>query len=383
MLHLKYAPKQLSECVANLNVIKDLTNYLESTTENTVCVVYGNIGSGKTVTVNLVLKDLHLHKTEINYTEKINKSNLLEKLEKTQNTVIIFEDSQFYNNDLYICLNSYYKNRKSLKKIIIISDIVFSKIYNVNIISIETKITNIKIYQKFIKNIMNMEKIKKSFILKYIDKYSNNIRSCITNLDSTSMYYNTNDNNLIHCINKLSNTNDIDDKINIINDNYINIQYLYFENIHMYDIDIKTRLKVSNAMIFCDTFNTLGYNTQNWEYIKYILYVSTINTSNILQTPPLNLTKSTIWSTYSNLCSKTNKINVLLANSCFEYNYEIIKYIQNLLIHSLNNSNEDKIEYICKKYNIKTFETLNDILQIGYVKKKVFKNIKLIKGINK
>ena len=382
MLHIKYAPKTLSECVANLNVVKELSNYLNSQTENTVCVIFGKTGSGKTLTVNLLLQELQVHKTEINYTEKISKTFLSEKIETTQNTILVFEDAQYYENDLYMSLKKYFKTTNSLKKIIIISDIEVSKFLNTNVIYIETKITNRKLYCKFIKNIMKNENIKKPFILKYIEKYSNNIRSCITNLDSESIYSSVNHIDSNCCLQDLSTNLDIHNKIHIIHNNYMNIQYLYYENINLYDIDINTRLKFSNAMIFCDIFNTLGYNTQNWEYLKYILYVSTIQSSNILHEPPKNILKSTIWSTYSNLKSKTNKINILLTNTYFAHDYMKIKYVQYSIMKHLKDSNTDEIKKICKEYNINKSDTLNEILQIGFMKKQILKNVKILKCID-
>ena len=201
------------------------------------------------------------------------------------------------------------------------------------------------------------------------------------NYDST--FYEIDKENIIHCIQKISDIKDKNEKLNIIRDNYTNIQYLYYENIYSYNIDIKTRLKFSNAMIFCDTFTTLGYNTQNWNFLKYIPYVSTIQSINILHKPPKILSKSTIWSSYSNLSSKINKINLLLTNPLFMYNYKILKYIQTLLIKYLNTLNINEFENICNKYNINDYQTINNILQIGLIKKQNLKNINLIKHINK
>lgn len=382
MLHLKYAPKQISECVANLNVIKELSKYLKNNIENTISLVYGNTGSGKTLTTNLLLQDLDIHKTEINFTDKINKIYLQEKIEKTQNTILIFEDAQFYENDLIYVLNNFFKKKKSFKKIIIISDIEFQKCLHVNILSIETKLTNMKLYINFIKNIIKKEKIKKSFILKYIDNFSNNIRSCITNLDYESALYAKND-NIDYCISKLSTNITLNKKLELLQKKNINIQYIYYENIHAYNIDIKTRLNFSNAMILCDFFNTAGYNNQNWEMLKYIQFVSCIYSSNILPEPPKLLIKSTIWSSYSNLCTKMNKLNIMFTNELFLYNYKILKYIQIKLLEHIKDKNITKIKEICYIYNIKEHETLLDIIQIGFVKKQNIKNIKLLKHINK
>ena len=382
MLHLKYAPKILSECAANLNVIKELSNYLKNNIKNTVCLIHGNTGSGKTLTTNLILKDLKMHKTELNFTDKINKVVLQEKIDKTQNSVLVFEDAQFYENELMYALNCFFKSKTSFKKIIIISDSEFPTSSFVNIVSIQTKITNKKLYCNFIKNILKKENINKSFILKYICNFSNKIRSCISNLDNeqTSHGY-LHDNS--ECIKTLSTSITVNEKIKILQNNYINIQHIYYENIIYYDIDIKTRLQFSKSMVLCDFYNTIGYNNQNWEMLNYIPYVSCIYSSNILPEPPKTLSKSTIWSSYSNLCSKINKTNLLFKNEYFLYNYKIIKFIQTEIKKNLKNNNVNEIKTICLNYNINEYETLLDIINIGNVKKQIIKNIKLIKSINK
>ena len=125
----------------------------------------------------------------------------------------------------------------------------------------------------------------------------------------------------------LADTTTIHEKYQIAASNSINIQYAYFENIPSYDIDIKTRLSFSEAMINCDRFNTVSYKSQNWEFSDYITFCC-IKSSNILPSIKPNIKKSTIWSNYSNFCSKQNKILSMYINESFFYSYNRLKYVQ-------------------------------------------------------
>lgn len=378
MLHLKYAPEDVSECIVNGNIINDLSKYLKSNETNTVCFIHGNIGSGKTLTTNLVIKNLKMHKTEINFTDKINKNFLFDKIQNTQNSIIVFEDSQFYYNDLIHTLNIYFKKKEIVKKIIIISDIEYKNIININVIYLETKITNMKLYINFIKKVSNKEKIKKKFILKHISKFSNNIRSCLLNLEDDSTLYTINDdNNIENTIHQLSKNINMEEKIKLLHNNNVNIQYAYYENIHLYNINIKTRLMFSKAMIFCDTMSTISYSTQNWLYVNYITFVSCVSTSNMLSSPPKYFSKSSIWSNYSNYCSKVNKVNLVLRNKNFLYSFKILKYIQASVLKYLQEENLNEIKKICIFYNIARVDLI-DILHVGCIKKQIIKNIKCL-----
>ena len=304
MLHLKYAPKTITDCVVNLNIIKELPKYLKSKDTNTVCIINGNSGSGKTLTTNLILKHLQLKAIEINFTEKVNRCYINEKIEISTKGVIIFEDSQNYMNDLNKVLLQYFKNHpNSSKKIIIILDTEIPKLKNINYINLTSQITNVNLYHKFIKKIIKEEKIKIKNITDFILKFDNNLRLCITTLenglsDNTSMFTN---NNIEYIYTKILEKIDLKEKEKLIHHNNINVQFMYYENVHKYDMDIEKRLKFSEAMIFCDQFNTRAYNNQNWKYLDYITYVSCIKSSDIIPyLQKITLKKSTIWSSYSN-----------------------------------------------------------------------------------
>lgn len=384
MLHLKYAPKHVSECVANLNIIKELPKYINDKNINTICFINGNIGSGKTLTTKLILNDLNVHRTEINFTDKINKSFLAEKIERTQNTILIFEDAHFYQHDLSLVLNKYFQNKNSHRKMIIISDIDFIKLFNINVKSCVTKITNSKIYSNFIKNIAKNENIKKKYISNHISHFSNNIRSCITNLNYESTLFNSNEESFLEDkLLQLSADINMKQKLNLIQNNTLIIQYSYYENINSYNIDIKKRLKFSYAMIFCDHMNTLSYNSQNWNCINYITYASCLKSSNILPKPPKQFLKTSIWSNFSNFCSKLNKMNIIFINDKFLYNIQILKYIQMKILKYIKENNIFDIQVLCDEYNIKKYDDIIDILHIGSIKKTNIKNLKLLKNINK
>ena len=381
MLHLKYAPKNISECVVNSNIIKDLNKYLLNDDINTFCYINGETGSGKSLTTNLVIKNLGLHSTEVNYIDKIKKEFLYEKINKTRDTILIFEDSHLYENDLLNALNENFKKRKTKNKYILISDNNEIKT-NLNYIILTTKITNVKQYKNFITGILKKENIKIKNISNYILKNGPNVRNCINHInhskDLYESYYKKSNTEILH---RLSDNISLKRRFQLMNNDFLNLQYLYFENIGSYKIDIKTRIIFSNAMIFCDQLNTYAYNFQHWEILKYIIYCSSIKCSMILPSPNFILKKSTTWSSYSNLCSKTNKMNIIFINELFLYNFEIVKYVKKLLLTEIKRNDVIKIKNIIMHYNIKSYLNLIDILQIGTMKKIKIKNINIVKKL--
>jgi len=381
MLHLKYAPTNLSECVVNRNIVKQLPKYLNDNNINTVALINGMSGSGKTLTTKLIIQTLKIHITEINFSNKITKDYISEKINNTKHTILVFEEANLYEKELINALNIYFTKKKSRKKIIIISDSEFSNSkFNYNVMT--TQISNIKEYTRFIKNIIKKENIKIKKISNYVLKNGTNIRKCINNLVNLNGIQETfHDENNEEMLNKLSENITITEKYNLILNNFVNIQYIYFENICSYEIDIKKRILFSKTMVFCDQFNTLAYTSQNWDFLNYIIYCSTIKSSIILPPPTCIIKNPTIWSSYSNLCCKMNKLYILYMNNTFLYNFNIVKNIKYKLLDAINNNDVNIILQIISQYNITSYTVLTEILQVGLIKKEHIKNIKILKKI--
>ena len=384
MLHLKYTPKTVAECVVNNNIVNELPKYILNDSSNQICFVVGQPGSGKTVTTNLVLENLKKNLIEVNFSHKINKEYLHDKLTRTNNAVVVFEDSHLYESDLTAALIKAFKNRKIYKKVIIITYSEFATISYLDYKVFKTTITNKKTYKNFIASIAKSENFKVKKLTLYIEKCENNIRDCINNLSHPQSYNFYTDTNVESTIYKLAETNTFDYKNSIIN-NSISLQFAYFENIVSYSIDIATRLLFSEAMIFCDQLTTNAYTYQNWEIMNYIVYGACIKSSMILPVPSFPIVKSTTWSSFSNLCSKLNKINYIYLNQKFEFSLITIKFFRTTFIQLLNAETfgKEEIEKILKlllQYNIATYQELENILNVGSIKKQTYKNLKVLKG---
>ena len=123
-------------------------------------------------------------------------------------------------------------------------------------------------------------------------------------------------------------------------------------------------------MIFCDQLTTNAYTYQNWEIMNYIVYGACIKSSMILPVPSFPIVKSTTWSSFSNLCSKLNKINYIYLNQKFEFSLITIKFFRTTFIQLLNAETfgKEEIEKILKlllQYNIATYQELENILNTG------------------
>lgn len=375
MLSIKYAPKNLSECVCNSNIIKTLKSFLSVDSNSGIYNVYGPTGSGKTTTVSLVLTELQKQYVEINSTQKINKSILTQQIENinkySPKTIFIFEDIESYLSDLQSVLKA--KVYSNLKIIIIsLESVSFCKQYTIE--SHKTIINNIKLYKKYISNVLKTEKTKVKNIDTYIKYYESNIRECINNIKS----YNIKDTNLTLDANQkiqyiLSQDLSYSEKYNIIGSESNFIMFMIFETMTSINLSIDDRITISNLIIEVDNINSSMYKSHDWESLKYITN-NVIAIMDIISKYPVPTTfkNSNIWSLYSNMCSKYQRINELYIE-CEKLNFSIknIKIIQNVIIEQ----DIDQIKTIMKQYDLINQNVL-DIMSLNFSNmKKQFKNI--------
>ena len=62
---------------------------------------------------------------------------------------------------------------------------------------------------------------------------------------------------------------------------------------------------------------------------------------------------------------------------------KIIKYVQRQIEEYLSENNTLQIKHMLKEYKLESYDNIMDILQVGYIKKKVIMNTKLLKHISK
>lgn len=384
MLHDKYCPKTISESVVNSNVIKQLKKYLTTNTTNHIFTLNGPHGSGKTVTISLILKDLQRKHVEINLgSQKITKSILEQRIHLftkfSPDIIIVFEEIDPYVNDVVSIMKSLSKFKS---KIIFVSIVELPVVKEFTYEKCTTCITNFKIYKKFISSINKAEKTKIKNIDTHIQQNKQNIRECINSLE----YADCKDFTFLSIQQKIDQLKENDfsysEKYNFLNNDSIHFIFMIHETLCNLQLSIKDRIRIQELIIDADILHTELFVSQNWECTCYLTNFA-VEIVNIIQqyNIPLKVKNSNIWSLYSNICSKQLRIN-LLYEKCPDigYSFQIFKYLQHTIKQCIIDKNNSKLCEVMKDYNL-TPGHVTEIIQLNFVQyklqtKNILKHIK-------
>lgn len=384
MLINKYCPKISKDFIINKNIIKSLNIYLTNETHNKVFIITGQIGSGKTTVVDVLLKENKKRKIEIN--EKLTTNTITEKLNiwkmyNIKNIVYVFEEYENINDTFNIIIN---QNIDNLKIIFIISEFEIPKTYLSNYEIVETKITNKKNYINFFKTICKQENldIKINYINSLINKYDLNMREIIINLLDKQEIKNVNDQyNLNKRLNDFLKSEMNPD---LFKNESIQLSGYIYQNLYAIKNNEK-QLNIMKNIIVSDTFQTVLY-TKNINMIDYIYDITCINTLYEFKKYKLNTFEyPKIWSLYSNKCSRIQYKNKLLTKyKSFHLSvYNLLNFRQTFY-EFLKNNKIDELNLLCKKID---FVTLSDIISMTKIydyddnRTVLNKNKKIIKSI--
>ena len=369
MLHDKYCPKTISECVVNSNVIKQLKKYLTINTTSHIFTLNGPTGSGKTVTVSLVLKDLQRKHVEINLgSQKITKSNLEQKIylftKFSPDTVIVFEEIDSYLSDVVSIMKSLSKFNS---KVIFISIDELPVVKEFTYERCTTCITNFKLYKKFISSINKSEKTKIKNIDIHVQQNKQNIRECINSLE----YADCKDHTFLSVQQKIDQIKENDysylEKYNLLNNDSIRFIFMIHETLCNLDLSINDRIRIQELIINADILHTELFVSQNWECTCYLTNFA-VEIMNIIHqyNIPLKLKNSNIWSLYSNICSKQLRIH-LLYEKCPDlgYSFQTFKYLQHNIKQYIIDKNNSKLCEVMKQYNLSPGH-ISEIIQLNF-----------------
>lgn len=334
MNNITYCPKHVSEMITNQHIVNELEDYLTKKTDNTLFIITGETGSGKTLSIDLTLNKLNKIKHEIN--DKITNSQLTEYINiwnmyNIKNKVYVFEEAG-YNQDI---LNNLQKiNIQNIKIIIILNEI---KEVLKNHIVVTTKIINKKKYEQFLYDIYvkeNVKKTKKECKL-IIEKFNTNIREA---MNYTYEYKRDYDSDIIIKEKILEALSD-EHKDDIIK--YDSIQSLGF--FYQTYSQIKKKnilLTLCKSLIDADNFQTRYYSNGyiNLEYIHYMTHKKCLNyfrRENIV-----DLESPKIWSMYSNICARKQVIYRMYKTNYVNFSIEKLLYTRYLIFNNMKNNLE-------------------------------------------
>lgn len=250
----KYKPLNLQDIIGNEKIVNFLTQVTINNIQNILFT--GDYGVGKTLFINLLIKNLKIKKKNIlhiNLDNDFKKNNIKDKIlnflkKKEKNFIIIdnyYEIPIEYQYIIRSFLKNYNRNTIFLISLNNINNII-EQIKNYFIV-IKIKHLSKQMYFNYIKNISNKENIViKDDILNYIIDISYNFRDIINNyikiINSKSTNYKKilNISSKQHAINilQLCEKNDIYNAIKLI-DNLINDGYSIYDIFNFLVINIK------------------------------------------------------------------------------------------------------------------------------------------------
>lgn len=288
----KYQPTSFDEFIGNSNVISSLKSISKKDKIPNI-MISGDIGTGKTLLLNLFIKSLDVKPENIlrvNLNEDLKKNNiknskLFNFLKKPIRNLIIIDNYEEIALDQQYIIRSFLKNYNKHSIFLIFLNNTSNIIEHLThyFLIFKLKPNTSRDYMKFLKRIVKEEDIKISqYILKYIIEISHNFREVINNLTIVLNYYKSKS--------EVKNK-DLEIILNITDKKYTNKMILYCDK-----KDIHSAIKLvdellDNGYSITDLINMLTihirYNT-DIEYEKKIKYIEIISFGQIKMINNLN-----------------------------------------------------------------------------------------------
>jgi len=374
MLYNKYEPKNENEMVFNKDITQSLKKYISSTTSNTIFSIHGDEGTGKSTCIKVVMKSLNVVHIEI-YDYNISKINFKENIKKcfsiNKTQIVVFENIDNNKSEIISILNDI--NISNHKCILLNIDKDFDdirkKLKSKKIICIKTSVKPKIAYIQFINMICQKENIKISQI--YVkNNLTNNIRNTIqivTSGSSQKLFQNNESictkikyvfsNKINLQIKNSAISSDISSSVGIIHNMYMNSK-LPIEKLYI----------ISDCLCIGDQIHTYIYDHQNWILMDYVGILGVLKPGLIMSEymndkENIKYEKGNLWSKYSNVCTKYQKLYSLMTIYPKLTNTKTVRRVCNSLNCSIKNNNKELYNYLINEYFPDALK--KDIIQIN------------------
>ena len=379
---MDYKFSKLENFIGNKNQIEDIKKFINNNNEEFLLVT-GQVKTGKTKLIKLILNNLKLNYNYIIATNLPNNNNvttfmntyykshnikhLLSKKYNISNNFLIIDNLELLNNSNKNIITELLKKKKIMKKkIIFIANKNYFKfnklIYKVvpNIIHINNPSKN-ELFDFFSNNFTNVNNINiDNIICEY--KNVNDILLHINNNKILGDFQNT---NILCIIKKLLTTNYSFENINNLYkyDKY-KIPLLLYENYYKYLFNINILKNILESLILYDIIDNYMYAMQNWELQNICGLIPTLLISKSLNNK--NIQSDIKFTKY------LNKISLISINRKSIYKYFNLFKINNIykLLQIINYiKNIDNIDTFANKYsiNLKLLENISKIDKLNVI----------------